>query len=133
MGSIWYKFGIFDPASYVKLPSTLVVVTLVSNFGTFLLYMVTCLVTIVAFKEHDTFHGFKHIFIPVFGLLANLGCMLFYLLGPTKWFGVAGMSFKEPYIALGVAGVWGIYGVIHFMLGSKKKSKSVLLETPVKA
>ena len=33
------------------------------------------------------------------GLLANFGCMLFYLVGP---FSVTGMSWKEPYIALGV-------------------------------
>jgi len=30
--------------------------------------------------------------------------MLFYLLGPIPSIGVAGMSFKEPYIALGFCG-----------------------------
>ena len=35
-----------------KLPNTLVIVTLISNFGTFLLYMITCIVAIVAFREH---------------------------------------------------------------------------------
>jgi len=78
----------------------LVIVTLVSNFGTFLLYMLTCLVAIVAFREHHSFHGFKHMVVPVFGLIANLACMLFYLIGP---FTVSGMSWKEPYIALLVA------------------------------
>ena len=68
-------------------------VTLASNFGTFLLYMLTNIVAIVAFREHHSFQGFKHMVVPVFGLLANLGCMLFYLLGP---FSVAGMSRKEP-------------------------------------
>jgi hypothetical protein len=63
----------------------------------------------------------------VFGLLANLLCMLFYLIGP---FSVAGMSWKEPYVALGIAAVWGIYGVIHFYTSSKKKSKSVMVEAP---
>ena len=42
----------------------------------------------------------KHVAVPVFGLLANLLCMLFYLIGP---FSVAGMSWKEPYVALGIA------------------------------
>jgi len=128
--NIWYSFGIFDPATYAKLPNTLVIVTLVSNFGTFLLYMVTCAITIVAFKEHDAFHGFKHVCIPVFGLLANLACMLFYLVGP---FSVAGMSVKEPYIALAVAAVWGIYGLIYFIIGSKKKEKPMLVQSPLKA
>ena len=44
--------------------------------------MTTCIVAIVAFREHHRFNGFKHMFIPVFGLLANFGCMLFYLVGP---------------------------------------------------
>src|SRR5450432_2462584 len=128
--NIWYSFGIFDPATYSKLPNTLVIVTLISNFGTFLLYMVTCIITIVAFKEHDAFHGFKHIFIPVFGLLANFACMLFYLIGP---FTVAGMSWKEPFIALGVAGLWGGYGAIYFLSSSKKKDKSIYVNAPLKA
>ncbi len=124
--NFWYSFGIFSPAAYTTLPNTLLIVTLTSNFGTFLLYMTTCLVTIVAFREHDAFHGFKHVFIPVFGLLANLACMLFYLIGPKF---VAGMSIKEPYIALGVAALWGAYGAVYFLLSSKKQGKEVILTT----
>jgi amino acid transporter len=122
--SIWYSFGIFKPETYAKLPNTLVIMTLVSNFGTFLLYMITCVVAIVAFREHHTFNGFKHMFVPLFGLVANLVCMLFYLVGP---FTVSGMSVKEPYIALGICAVWGIYGGIYFMSSSKSKGKSVML------
>jgi len=125
--NIWYSFGIFSPATYTSLPNTLVIVTLVSNFGTFLLYMVTCIIAIVAFKEHDSFHGFKHVVVPIFGLLANLACMLFYIIGP---FTVAGMSWKEPFIALGVAALWGGYGAIYFVTNSKKKGKEILLSSP---
>jgi amino acid transporter len=128
--NIWYSFGIFDPATYAKLPNTLVIITLISNFGTFLLYMVTCIIAMVAFKEHDSFHGFKHVVVPIFGLLANLACMLFYIIGP---FTVAGMSWKEPFIALGVAAAWGIYGLIYFLSSSKKKQKSIFMEAPIKA
>ncbi|HLK38696.1 MAG TPA: hypothetical protein VKU41_18160, partial [Polyangiaceae bacterium] len=127
--NIWYSFGIFDPTLISKLPNTLVIVTLVSNFGTFMLYMLTCIIAIVAFREHHTFHGFKHFVVPLFGLVANLACMLFYLVGP---FMVSGMSLKEPYIALGVCAMWGIYGGIYFMRASKAKAKPVLLtEKPV--
>ena len=122
--NFWYSFGIFSPETYTKWPNTLLIVTLTSNFGTFLLYMTTCLVTIVAFREHDAFHGFKHICIPVFGLVANLACMLFYLIGP---FSVSGMSVKEPYIALGVAAVWGIYGLVYFLRSSKAQGKEIIL------
>jgi APA family basic amino acid/polyamine antiporter len=122
--NIWYSFGIFSPATYAKLPNTLVIITLISNFGTFLLYMTTCVIAIVAFREHHSFSGFKHMFVPIFGLVANLGCMLFYLIGP---FTVSGMSWKEPYIALGVAAVWGIYGVVYFKSRSAKLGRPVIL------
>ncbi len=122
--SIWYSFGIFKPETYAKLPNTLVIVTLISNFGTFLLYMITCVIAMVAFKEHHSFNGFKHMFVPIFGLVANLACMLFYLVGP---FTVAGMSWKEPFIALGFVGVWGVYGALYFVRASKAKGKEILL------
>jgi APA family basic amino acid/polyamine antiporter len=129
--NFWYSIGIFAPEVYAKLPNTLVIVTLISNFGTFLLYMITCVIAMVAFKEHHTFNSIKHVAIPIFGLLANLVIMLFYLIGP---FMVSGMSWKEPYIALGVVGVWGVYGAIYFLKSSKTKGKEVLLSSkPVSA
>ena len=124
--NFWYSIGIFSPHAYTWLPNTLVVITLISNFGTFLLYMTTCVIAIVAFREHHTFNGFKHLVIPMFGLLANLGCMLFYLVGP---FTVAGMSWHEPYIALAVAALWGIYGLIYFKSRSAQLGKPVFLQT----
>ncbi len=126
--NFWYSFGLFKNETASGLPQTLLVMTLVSNFGTFLLYMLTCYTAIVAFRDHHTFSGFKHMVVPVFGVIANFVCMLFYLVGP---FMVNGMSFKEPYFALGFAGVWGVYGLIYFMRSSKAKGKSVLLEKPI--
>jgi amino acid transporter len=123
--NFWYSFGIFSPEMYAKLPNTLLVITLISNFGTFLLYMTTCIIAIVAFREHHMFNGFKHLVVPVFGLLANAACMLFYLIGPWS---VPGMSVKEPYIALGVAAAWGAYGWYYFAKSSKEKGKSMILE-----
>jgi amino acid transporter len=122
--NVWYSFGIFPPHAYTWLPNTLVIVTLISNFGTFLLYMTTNVVAIVAFREHHSFHGIKHFVIPIFGLLANLACMLFYLIGP---FSVSGMSWHEPYIALGVAALWGIYGVFYFVRRSRAVGREIIL------
>ncbi|MFI5181612.1 MAG: APC family permease [Thermoanaerobaculia bacterium] len=124
-GSFWYSFGLFKPELYARLPNSLVIVTLISNFGTFLLYMLTCVIAIVAFREHHSFRGFKHFVVPIFGLVANLACMLFYLIGP---FTVAGMSVKEPYIALAVVAVWGLYGGFYFLRASRKKGKPVFVE-----
>jgi amino acid transporter len=121
--SIWYK-GVFSYATAQKFPNGLLTITLISNFGTFLLYMMSCLVAMVAFHEHHLHNPIKHVFIPLFGLLANLACMVFYLVGP---FFVAGMSKKEPFIALGVAAAWGIYGAIFFLGRSKKLGREVIL------
>ncbi|HWV99496.1 MAG TPA: APC family permease [Candidatus Acidoferrum sp.] len=122
--NFWYSLGIFKPETYAAWPNTLVIITLISNFGTFLLYMTTCVIAMVAFKEHHSFNGFKHFFVPLFGLLANLACMLFYLIGP---FMVSGMSKKEPFIALGVAAVWGIYGFFYFKKRSAETGKEMML------
>ena len=125
--NVWYSFGIFAPELYAKLPNSLVIVTLVSNFGTFLLYMLTCVIAMVAFREHNSFSGVKHFFIPLFGLAANLVCMGFYLVGP---FMVSGMSVKEPYIALAVCGAWGLYGGWYFVRSSRRKAKPLYAEKP---
>jgi amino acid transporter len=118
----WYSFGIWSHDFAAKVPQSSVVITLVSNFGTFLLYMMTCIVAIVAFREHHTFSGFKHMFIPLFGVAANLMCMLFYLIGP---FTVAGMSWREPYVALAICAIWGIYGLVYFKSASSKKGREI--------
>ena len=120
--NVWYSFGIFSHDFAAKIPQSLLVVTLVSNFGTFLLYMMTCIVAMLAFQEHHTFNGFKHVVVPIFGLLANLICMLFYLVGP---FAVPGMSLKEPYVALGVVALWGVYGLVYFSRTSKTQGRSI--------
>jgi basic amino acid/polyamine antiporter, APA family len=128
--NVWYSFGIFNPALLAKLPNTLVIVTLVSNFGTFMLYMLTCAIAIVAFREHDMYSGFKHFFVPLFGLVANLVCMLFYLVGP---FAISGMSVKEPYIALGACACWGAYGLYYFWRSSKARGKALYTDRPAVA
>jgi amino acid transporter len=123
--SFWYPdFLVFDAKTMHAIPNSLLVITLISNFGTFLLYMLTCLAAIVAFIEHHTFNTFKHVVIPAFGLLANLLCMLFYLIGP---FTVSGMSIKEPYIALGFATLWGLWGIGYFLMASKSKGKTTMV------
>ena len=86
--------------------------------------MMTNVVAILAFREHHTFSGFKHMVLPIFGLLANLVCMVFFIVGPSF---VPGMSAKEPLVALGVVALWGIYGGAYFIRSSKKAGKEILL------
>jgi hypothetical protein len=82
----------------------------------------------VAFHKRADYSLVKHTLIPGFGLLANLGCMLFYLIGPTMGYGTV----KEPLIALLVAGIWGLYGGLYFWRSSKAKGKGMLIESKVK-
>lgn len=125
--SLWYpSFLMFSISK--ELPNSLLVVTLLSNFGTFMLYMLTCGIAIVAFREHHAFNGFKHVVIPVFGVVANFLCMLFYLVGP---FAISGMSKLEPFVALGIAGLWGAYGAWYFFASSKAKGRSILVDRPI--
>ena len=105
------------------LPNTLLTVTLASNFGTFLLYALSCIICIVAFHKHPKFKVIRHLIIPVLGLLANLACMAFYLIGPFMGYGTK----MEPLLALGIAAVWGIYGGIYFVRASKKMGRTTLV------
>jgi amino acid transporter len=124
--SIWYA-GVFSFAKASGIPNSLIMITLISNFGTFLLYMMSCIVAMVAFHEHHLYSPIKHILIPGFGIIANLACMSFYVIGP---FMVPGMSKKEPFYALGFCAFWGIVGAIWFLRNSKKMGREVLLSKP---
>jgi amino acid transporter len=122
---IFSSFGYPSHDTLAWLPNSLLFVTLTSNFGTFILYALSCLLAIVAYHKRPDFNLLKHLLIPGFGLLANLGCMAYYLAAPAFNLGTA----KEPLTALAIAAVWGIYGAIYFLRNSKTKGKSVLLSS----
>jgi amino acid transporter len=122
---IFSSFGYTTNAKMAALPNSLLTVTLASNFGTFLLYALSCILCIVAYYKHPNFSVLRHMLIPLFGLCANLACMLFYLIGPFMGYGTK----LEPLLALGIAAVWGIYGGIHFLTSGKAAGKTVLYGT----
>ena len=123
--NLWYALGMSSNASLSALPNGLLLVTLTSNFGTFLLYGLTNIVCIVAYSERDEFHGFKHMVVPVFGAVANFACLAFYIIGPMEGLG----SVKEPLMAVAISAIWGIYGAIYFVRNSKKRGKETILVT----
>jgi amino acid transporter len=122
---IFSSFGYTTHAKMAALPNSLLTVTLASNFGTFVLYALSCVLCMVAYHKHPNYSLIRHTLIPAFGLLANLGCMIFYIYGPAQGYGTP----HEPLIALGIAAVWALYGIVHLFLISRKKGKSVLLES----
>ena len=121
--NIWYAVGLGSNATMTSLPNGLLLVTLLSNFGTFVLYGLTNIICIVAFREHHEFSGFKHMVVPIFGALANFACLAFYIIGPLEGLGSA----KEPLLAVGFSVVWGVYGMVYFARNSRKKGKDTML------
>jgi basic amino acid/polyamine antiporter, APA family len=119
----WSSYGYMSHDTMAKLPNSLLTVELASNFGTFLLYGLSCMVCLVAYHNHPNFNFIKHMAIPVFGLVANVTCMAFYLVGPFMGYGTK----MEPLIAIGVAAVWGIYGGIYFIRSSNAKGRTTLV------
>ena len=98
-------------------------IVLASNFGTFLLYMLSCVICMVAYQGHPNFSALKHFLIPVFGVLANFACMAFYLIGPFMGYGTK----MEPFGALAIAAVWAIYGAIYFTRSSKQAGRTTFV------
>ena len=123
------SFGYFGHDKMAAMPNSLLTVTLASNFGTFLLYGLSCITCLVAYHRHPKFKFIRHLVIPVLGLMANLACMAFYLIGPFMGFGTK----LEPLLALGIALVWAIYGGIYFVRSSKTAGRTTLVETRAQA
>ncbi len=120
---IFSSFGYSTHDKMAGLPNSLLTITLTSNFGTFILYALSCFLCIVAYHKRPDHNFLVHTLIPGFGLLANLVCMGFYVAGPFFNLGTK----MEPLSALGIAAIWGLYGAIYFLRSSKAKGKTVLL------
>jgi amino acid transporter len=120
----WSSFGYTTHDKMAALPNSLLTVTLASNFGTFLLYGLSCVICMFAYHRHPKFSAVRHMIIPMFGLLANLACMIFYLVGPFLGYGTK----MEPLLALGIALVWAIYGGIYFIRASKRTGRTTLVD-----
>jgi len=94
-------------------------ITLASNFGTFALYGLTCLWTMIAFggAARDA-HFVKHRIVPVLGLLANLvmlGAILYlYVIGNAD-------SKKEALICFAITGAWAVLSVLYFVVTGRRR------------
>jgi amino acid transporter len=119
----WSSFGYLSHNAMAALPNSLLTVTLASNFGTFVLYALSCVTCMVAFHNHPKYSPLRHLLIPLFGLVANLACMSFYVIGPFMGYGTK----MEPLLALGFAAVWAIYGGVYFLRSNKASGRTTLV------
>jgi amino acid transporter len=98
-------------------------ITLASNLGTFVLYGLTCLWTVIAFSHRREFSFLKHGAIPVLGLLANLAMLVaivyLYIIGNSD-------SKSEAYICFAISGAWALVSAIYVMLKSRRTGRSII-------
>jgi APA family basic amino acid/polyamine antiporter len=103
----------------------LTAITLASNFGTFVLYALTCLWTIVAFTGRREHNFVRHTVVPVLGFLANL-LMLFtiFFMG----FLGGGDSQTESIGALALAGVWAVASIVYVIVQSRRTGRPMMVQ-----
>ena len=98
-------------------------ITLASNFGTFVLYALTCVWTIIAFVERHERHMVRHLIIPALGLLANvvmIGAILYlYIIGNAD-------AQHEAYICFAIAGAWALVSALYVVVNSSRRGRSLL-------
>ena len=102
-------------------------ITLASNFGTFALYGLTCLWTIIAFAGTREFSFVRHMLIPALGLVANvimlLAILYLYIIGNAD-------AQHEAYICFAIAGGWALVSVLYVAINGVRSGRPLLAAPP---
>jgi basic amino acid/polyamine antiporter, APA family len=98
-------------------------ITLASNFGTFALYGMTCLWTLIAFAGRRDARLVRHVVVPILGIIANvamLGAIIYlYIIGGPD-------SKKEAYICFAIAGAWALLSVVYVVIVSVRERRPLV-------
>jgi APA family basic amino acid/polyamine antiporter len=99
----------------------LTAIMLLSNFGTFLLYGVTCIIALVALSRERRSILTKFI-VPMAGFVANM-----VMMGAVIWLGVIGSSDTQwaAFVAIGITVTWMAIGLAYFAFNSRSASSSI--------
>jgi amino acid transporter len=99
----------------------LTAIVLLSNFGTFLLYGITCIVTIVALAKERRSILSRYV-IPICGFVANM-----VMLGAVVWLGFLGGSDTQwaALFAIAVTAIWLLLGLGYFARNSRSTPSPV--------
>jgi nitrogen regulatory protein PII len=128
--AMWALFAVSSVIAAIGVRSVvgLTGITVASNLGTFILYGLTCVWTIVAFKSRKDFNPVKHAFIPGLGVLGNLvmvgGILYLYIIGNAD-------AQSEAHICFWIAGGWAVVALLYVGLTTVKKTYSVKMVTCV--
>jgi len=98
-------------------------ITLASNTGTFLVYGMTCMITIVAFSHRPEKSMVKHVLVPGLGALANLAMLAAIVYESIT---AGGSTANDTVIALAIVGVWVVAGAIWLGASSAARKTPVL-------
>jgi amino acid transporter len=97
-------------------------ITLASNFGTFVLYGLTCVWTIVAFKKREDYNALKHLVIPGLGVIVNVimlvAIIYLYVIGNAD-------SKSEAKICFYIAGGWALLSFVYVVITSVQKTYGI--------
>ena len=114
-------FGVYGVYSV----DTVTQITLASNFGTFLVYGMTCIVTIVAFASHQDKNVFKHYLVPGIALIMNVAELVgIVYLAITA----GGATSLDAYIAIGGVAVWCIIGLAWVIFNPATKGQKLIAD-----
>jgi amino acid transporter len=116
-------FGAYGARDVDKLTQ----ITLASNVGTFILYGITCLISLVAFWSHRDHDLVKHKVVPFAGAFLNIFMMLavFYVA-----FSTGGATADDGQKGIMIVAVWIVLGVVWYIWNSLRQRRSMLSAPP---
>src|SRR5579883_3179186 len=108
--------------------TNLTAVTFLSNIGTFLLYGLTNLVALVAFRRAPRARTVKHVVVPLLGMVANIAMLLAVL-----YLGILGGGDTRTAALISVlaAAAWLVAGLAYFTVNTRAHGREVWVRRPV--
>ncbi|NWF71351.1 MAG: APC family permease [Chloroflexi bacterium] len=95
-------------------------ITLASNLGTFALYALICLLTLIAFRGQSEFNMLRHTVLPVLGLALNAFMLLAILaIGLTS----GGAITQATLVAAGIGVFWFVVSVLYILIIGRRAAR----------
>jgi basic amino acid/polyamine antiporter, APA family len=97
--------------------TNLTAVMLLSNFGTFMVYGITCVIAVLALSKEKRSIMTKYV-VPLAGFVANI-----LMLGVVIWLGIAGggATQQAAFIAIAGSAIWIVMGLGYYFSNSRSK------------